>query len=108
VKVVTYHRSFQLCRTLRLDVIGIEPRPGIRRRCRHLDPINEMKAQHVKLLLVEPYFDLKTPNAIAREPVRRCSCWLHGGRCQGSQRRFKIFDGNLGLLVNAIKQTGGK
>ena len=26
-----------------------------------------MKRQNVKLMLVEPYFDLKTPNAIGRE-----------------------------------------
>ena len=26
-----------------------------------------MKRQNVKLVLVEPYFDLKTPNAIGRE-----------------------------------------
>ena len=26
-----------------------------------------MKRQNVKIILVEPYFDLKTPNAIARD-----------------------------------------
>ena len=29
--------------------------------------MNEMKRQNVKLVLVEPYFDLKTPTAIGRE-----------------------------------------
>ena len=29
--------------------------------------LQEMKRQGIKLVLVEPYFDLKTPNAVARE-----------------------------------------
>ena len=52
-----------------LDIIGyVEPRPGIPPSPQHtLDLINEMKRQNIKLVLVEPYFDLKTPNAIGRE-----------------------------------------
>ena len=42
--------------------------PAFRRRRQHtLDLINEMKRQNVKLMLVEPYFDLKTPNVDRRE-----------------------------------------
>src|SRR4051812_48955217 len=70
LKVVTYHRSFpNFAERFGLDIIGyVEPRPGIPPSPQHtLDLINEMKRQNVKLILVEPYFDLKTPNAIARE-----------------------------------------
>ena len=51
----------ELRRALRLDVIGyVEPRPGIPPSPQHtLDLINEMKRQNVKLVLVEPYFDLE-------------------------------------------------
>src|SRR5712691_10114562 len=69
-KVVTYHRSFpNFAERFGLDIIGyIEPKPGIPPSPQHtLDLINEMKRQAVKLVLVEPYFDLKTPNAIGRE-----------------------------------------
>ena len=69
-KVVTYHRSFpNFAERFGLDIIGyVEPRPGIPPTPQHtLDLINEMKRQNVKLVLVEPYFDLKTPNAIGRE-----------------------------------------
>ena len=43
-------------------------KPGIPPSPQHtLDLINEMKRQNVKIVLVEPYFDLKTPNSIGRE-----------------------------------------
>src|SRR5213592_4288888 len=70
MKVVTYHRSFpNFAERFGLDIIGyVEPKPGIPPSPQHtLDLINEMKAQNVKILMVEPYFDLKTPNAIGRE-----------------------------------------
>ena len=63
-KMVTYHRSFpNFAERFGLDIIGyIEPKPGIPPSPQHtLDLINEMKRQAVKLVLVEPYFDLKTP-----------------------------------------------
>ena len=70
LKVVTYHRSWaNFTDRFGLDVIGyVEPRPGIPPSPGHtLDLIAEMKRQNVKILLVEPYFDLKTPQAIATQ-----------------------------------------
>jgi zinc/manganese transport system substrate-binding protein len=69
-KVVTYHRSWSnLVGRFGLDVIGyVEPRPGIPPSPSHTFALmQEMKRAGVKILLVEPYFDLKTPNSIARE-----------------------------------------
>jgi ABC-type Zn uptake system ZnuABC Zn-binding protein ZnuA len=69
-KIVTYHRSWpNFCLRFGLDVIGyVEPKPGIPPSPGHiLDLIRTMKREGVKLLLVEPYFDEKTPNAIGRE-----------------------------------------
>ena len=70
LKVVTYHRSWpNFCERFGLDVVGyVEPRPGIPPSPSHtIDLIREMKADKIKLILVEPYFDLKTPNSIGRE-----------------------------------------
>src|SRR5438477_2160929 len=69
-KTVTYHRSFpNFAERFGLNIVGyVEPRPGIPPTPQHtLDLINEMKRQNVKIILVEPYFDLKTPNAIGRD-----------------------------------------
>src|SRR5919201_4310107 len=68
LKVVTYHRSWpNFADAFGLDVIGyVEPKPGIPPTPQHtLDVINAMKAQNGKIVMVEPYFDLKTPNSIA-------------------------------------------
>jgi ABC-type Zn uptake system ZnuABC Zn-binding protein ZnuA len=75
-KMVTYHRSFpNFAERFGLDIVGyVEPRPGIPPTPQHtLDLINEMKRQNVKLVLVEPYFDMKTPMAIGRD-TRSSSC----------------------------------
>ncbi|PYT20148.1 MAG: zinc ABC transporter substrate-binding protein [Acidobacteria bacterium] len=67
-KVITYHRSWpNFAKRFNLDVIGyVEPKPGIPPTPSHtLDVINTMKREGVKLILVEPYFDLRTPNSIA-------------------------------------------
>ena len=89
-KVVTYHRSFpNFAERFGLDIIGyVEPRPGIPPTPQHtLDLINEMKRQNVKLVLVEPYFDLKTPNAIGRETgARGAGDAAVGRRHQGGHR----------------------
>jgi zinc/manganese transport system substrate-binding protein len=69
-KIVTYHRSWtNFADRFKLDIIGyVEPKPGVPPSPQHtIDLIKEMKAQGVKVLLVEPYFDLKTPNSIGRE-----------------------------------------
>ncbi len=46
----------------------VEPKPGIPPSPSHtLELIDEMKTQGVKLIVVEPYFDLKTPQSIATQ-----------------------------------------
>src|SRR5260370_1792047 len=68
-KAVTYHRSWpNFAEHFGLNVDGyVEPRPGIPPSPQHtVELIGLMKRDGVKVVLVEPYFDLKTPNAIAR------------------------------------------
>src|SRR6266700_460582 len=68
-KVVTYHRSFpNFAKHFDLDVIGyVEPRPGIPPTPSHtIELIQLMKRENCKVVLVEPYFDLKTPQSIGQ------------------------------------------
>jgi zinc/manganese transport system substrate-binding protein len=112
VKVVTYHRSFtNLADRFGLDIIGyIEPRPGIPPGPQHtLDLVNEMQRQNIKIVLVEPYFDLKTPNAIGRQTGARVLVLPPSvGGTKDVSDYFKLFDYDITLLVDAIKQTGAK
>jgi zinc/manganese transport system substrate-binding protein len=111
-KVVTYHRSFpNFAERFGLDIVGyVEPRPGIPPSPQHtLDLINEMKRQNVKLILVEPYFDLKTPNAIARETGGQVLVMPPSvGGVKEASDYFKLFDYDINLLVDAIKKIGAK
>jgi zinc/manganese transport system substrate-binding protein len=109
-KVVTYHRSFpNFAQRFGLEVIGyVEPRPGIPPTPQHtLDLMNEMKRQNVKLVLVEPYFDLKTPQAIGRDTGAQVLVVPPsvGGRKEVTDY-FKLFDFDVNLIVEAIKKSG--
>ena len=112
IKVVTYHRSWpNFTERFGLDVMGyVEPKPGIPPSPRHtIDLIQEMKRQGVKLILVEPYFDLKTPNSIARETGARVVVLPPsvGGEKEITDY-IKLFDYDLKLLVDAIRATGAR
>ncbi len=112
LKVVTYHRSWpNFCERFGLDVIGyVEPRPGIPPSPSHtIDLIQEMKRQGVKILLVEPYFDLKTPTSIARETGAKVVVLAPSvGGEKVITDYIKLFDYDVNLVVSAIKEMGGK
>ena len=106
-KVVTYHRSWpNFTKRFGFQVMGeIEPRPGIPPSPRHTIELMEMmKREGVKVILVEPYFDLKTPNSIASGAGARVVELLPsvGGEKEASDY-FKLFDYDLGLLSQAFQ-----
>ena len=112
IKVVTYHRSWpNFTEAFGLNVIGyVEPKPGIPPSPSHtLELIQEMKRQQVKVIMIEPYFDRKTPDSIARETGAQVIVLAPSvGGEKDVTDYFKLFDYNVGLVVNAIKQTGAK
>ena len=110
-KVVTYHRSWpNFAEAFGLDVVGyVEPKPGIPPSPAHqLALTQEMKRQGIKIILVEPYFDLKTPNAIARDTGAQVLVLPPsvGGVKQASDY-LKLFDYTVDLLVAALKTAAG-
>jgi zinc/manganese transport system substrate-binding protein len=111
-KIVTYHRSWpNFAQRFGLDVIGyIEPKPGIPPSPGHtLEVMQAMKGQNVKIVAVEPYFDLKTPNAIARETGAQVLVLAPSvGGVKEASTYIGLFDYDINLLVNAIKQSGAK
>lgn len=108
-KVVTYHRSFpNFAKHFGLDVIGyVEPRPGIPPTPSHtLELIQLMKRENCKVVLVEPYFDLKTPQSIGRATGAQVVVYLPsvGGEKQVTNY-FELFDYDIDLLIKAFKAT---
>ena len=85
----------------------VEPRPGIPPSPRHtIELIAEMKRQGVKILLVEPYFDLKTPQSIGRETGARVVVMPPSvGGEKEITGYIRLFDHGLDVLVAAIRET---
>jgi ABC-type Zn uptake system ZnuABC Zn-binding protein ZnuA len=111
-KVVTYHRSWpNFTEQFGLDVIGyVEPKPGIPPSPSHtIDLIGAMKRQQVKLILVEPYFDLKTPEAIAREVGGKVLVLTPSvGGVKEAGNYIALFDYNVKLVTSTLKQLTGR
>jgi ABC-type Zn uptake system ZnuABC Zn-binding protein ZnuA len=59
------------------------------------------------LVLVEPYFDLKTPNSIARETGAQVLVMSPSvGGDKDITDYIKLFDYDVKLLTDAFKQAG--
>ena len=106
-KVVTYHRSWSnFAEAFGLDVVGyVEPKPGIPPSPAHqLALSEEMKRQNIKTIIVEPYFDLKTPNAIARDTGAKVLVVPPSvGGVKEATDYIHLFDYNVNLLASSLK-----
>jgi len=105
-KVVTYHRSFaNFSKRFGLDIADyVEPKPGIPPTPSHtLELINEMKRDNIKMILVEPYFDMRTPNSIAQQTGGTALVLLPSvGGVKEVQTYFQLFDYDINLLTTAL------
>ncbi len=110
MKVVTYHRSWPyFAKAFGFDVIDfVEPKPGVPPAPKHTrDLIEDMKQQHVRLLIVEPYFDAKLPQQIARETGAALVILAPSvGGNPAAKDYFTLFDTQLDLLKKAL--AGGR
>jgi zinc/manganese transport system substrate-binding protein len=112
LKVVTYHRSWpNFADEFGLDVMGyVEPKPGIPPSPSHsLELIQAMKKDNVKIIIVEPYFDPKTPNSIGSQTGAQVVTLAPsvGGQKEAADY-FKLFDYDIATLIAAIKAAGAK
>lgn len=111
-KIVTYHRSWpNFVARFGLDVIGyVEPKPGIPPAPAHtIALIGEMKRQGVKVIIVEPYFDTRAPQAIASQVGGMVVELAPSvGGMPGTETYLALFDYNVRVLAAALKQAAGK
>jgi ABC-type Zn uptake system ZnuABC Zn-binding protein ZnuA len=63
-----------------------------------------MRRENIKVILVEPYFDLKTPDSIARETGAQVVVMLPsvGGEKEVTDY-FKLFDYDINLVARAFQ-----
>ena len=108
-KVITYHRSWpNFCDRFGLVVVDyVEPKPGIPPTPAHtLELINTMKRDQIKLILVEPYFDLRTPNSIAQSVGGTVAVLMPSvGGLKEITDYFKLFDYDVDVLTKAFGKT---
>jgi len=111
-KLVTFHRSWpNFMERWGLDVIGyVEPKPGIPPTPQHtLEVIDAMKREGAKLIVVEPYFDLKTPQSIATQVGGKVMVLAPSvGGTKEATDYIALFEYDVNQLAAAFKQLGGK
>lgn len=105
-KIVTYHNSWpNFAKRFGIEVAGfIEPKPGIPPSPAHIQKlITTIRAENIRILVVEPYFDLRLPEKIARESSARLVVLAPSvGAEKSIKSYFDLFDYNLKLLANAF------
>lgn len=107
-KIVTYHRSWSnFVKRFGLDVVGfVEPKPGVPPSPSHtFELINLMRDQKVKAIVMEPYFDSKTPQSIADKANAKLVVLYPsvGGAKSGTDDYFSTFELNVTNLIKALK-----
>ena len=105
-KIVTFHDSWpNFAKHFKLEVAGhIEPKPGIPPTPSHtLEIINLIESNKIKAILVEPYFDMKTPKFIAGKTGSTVVVGYPS--VMGTPEikdYFSLFDTNVGALASAL------
>ncbi len=108
-QVVTYHRSWpNFARRFGLVVVDyVEPKPGIPPTPSHtLSLIGRMKREGIRVILVEPYFDLRTPQSIARQTDAQVVVLLPSvGGVKEVKDYLQLFDYNVNLLAGVFAKV---
>jgi len=106
-KIVTFHDSWpNFAKAFKLNIVGhVEPKPGIPPSPTHtLEIINLIQAQKVPVILVEPYFDKKTPVYIAgKTGAAVVTFYPSVGGIPAIGDYFALFDANINAFVAAVQ-----
>jgi zinc/manganese transport system substrate-binding protein len=108
-KVVVYHPDFiyLLTRFGLVQVGMLEDRPGIPASPQHLvQIIRQMKAEQVKVILVEPWNDVKLAERVAAEVGNGTKALVMAtavGAVKGADNYFAAIDYNITTLAQALK-----
>jgi zinc/manganese transport system substrate-binding protein len=109
-RVVTFHDSWpNFAKAFGFEIVGhVEPKPGIPPSPSHTLLItNRIRDQKIALIWVEPYFDSKTPKAIAEQSgARVVTLYPSVGGKPEIKTYFDLFDHDLKAVVTALAQGG--
>jgi ABC-type Zn uptake system ZnuABC Zn-binding protein ZnuA len=106
-RIVTFHDSWpNFAKRFKLVIAGhVEPKPGIPPSPSHtLEIINLIQAEKIPVILVEPYFDSKTPKAIAAQTGSAVVTFYPSvGGVPEIKDYFGLFDYDLDAFMSAMK-----
>lgn len=111
-KIVTYHQTWpNFAKRFGLVVIGyVEPKPGVPPSPSHITSLIEtMKAEDVKIILQEPFYETKISEFVAKKTdavLVVASPSVMGE--EGAPDYFSLFDHLLGKLISAFREAGIK
>jgi ABC-type Zn uptake system ZnuABC Zn-binding protein ZnuA len=106
-KIVTYHKTFPyFANRFYLNVVGtLEPKPGIPPSPTHINSlIPMMKNEGVKLILIEPFRERKTPEFAASQTGAKIVVFpiMVGGQKE-TDDYLSLFDYTINQIVSALK-----
>ncbi|MFA6028637.1 MAG: metal ABC transporter substrate-binding protein [Elusimicrobiota bacterium] len=107
VEVVTYHRSWpNFAKSFGLEIVDyVEPKPGIPPSPKHtIELIRKIRSRKIRLIIMEPYFDLSAPRHIAKESGAAVLVLPPSvGGAKGIEDYIGLFDYDLARLSEALK-----
>jgi zinc/manganese transport system substrate-binding protein len=105
-EVVTYHNSWpNFLKRFRLVAAGyIEPKPGVPPSPAHIvELVSLMKSKRVPLILMEPYFDERTPRSVASRTGATLLDFIPSvGGVPQAKDYISLFDWNVKTLSEAL------
>ncbi len=110
-EVVTYHNSWpNFLKRFKLVAAGyVEPKPGIPPSPSHtVELINMMIEKKIPIILMEPYFDQKTPKAVADKTGATLLTFIPSvGGVPEAKDYVSLFDYDVKLLAGALAAKKG-
>jgi len=107
-KIVTYHKDFvYLAERFKFDVVEtLEPKPGIEPSPAHLATVIAlMRAQHVRVILVQPFQNRKTAETVARQTEATVlDVAQQPGVLQHTSTYFDLMDSIVHTLATALQE----
>lgn len=108
-EVVTYHNSWpNFLKRFRLKAAGyIEPKPGIPPSPAHVvQLVNLMRARRIPVILMEPYFDERTPKSIAQKTGAKLLTFIPSvGGVPAAKDYVALYDYDVKLLADALRSA---
>lgn len=106
-KIVTYHKDFDyFSERFGLEVIDtLEPKPGIPPSPTHLtELIPKMRAQHVRLILIEPYRERNNPDFVAEKTGARVLVLPAMPDAKDAPDYIALIDSDVRQLAAALRE----